>query len=139
MIIEAVREYMLSCPKLKGKKVNINCLGRKNRSFSIDNVVADAIIKKYSDGGTLKQAVFTLAVRDRYDEALGENLYVVGLLEDIENWIYNQNTQKSLPDLGSSSMLVRSIEITKSAHLHDTSMGSGRWQMEFRIVYKQSA
>ena len=138
MIIDAVRNYMLSCPKLTGKKININCLGTKNHSFSIDNVVAESVIKKYCDGGTLKQAVFILGVRDRYDEMLEENISVMALLEEIEDWIYKQNIIKNLPVLDSSDLLVRSIEVTKSGHLHETSMGSGRWQLEFRIVYKQS-
>lgn len=139
MIIESVREYMMSCPMLSGMKININCLGTKMRSFTIDNVSADSVIKKYCDGGTLKQAVFTLGVRDRYDETLGENLYVSNLLEEIEDWIYKQNIIKNLPVLGSDGMVARSIEVTKSGYLHDTSMSSGRWQMEFRIVYKQNA
>lgn len=139
MIIDKVREYMLTCPELNGKKININCLGTKMRSFSIDNVVADSVIKKYCDGGTLNQAVFTIGVRDRYDEMLGENIYVSSLLEEIENWIYKQNTIKNLPDFGDDKMAARSIEVTKSGHLHDTSMASGRWQLEFRIIYKQSA
>ena len=138
MIIESIREYMLSCPTLSGKKININCLGVKRRSLSVDNVMAESVIKKYCDGEVLKQAVFTLGVRDRYDESLGENLYVINLLEEVEKWIYNQNIIMNLPKLDSDDMVVRSIEVTKSGHLHDTSMGSGRWQMEFRIVYKQS-
>lgn len=139
MIIDAVREYMLSCPNLSGKKININCLGTKMRSLSIDNVSSESVIKKYCDGGSLKQAVFILAVRDRYDEALGENLYVMNLLEEIEDWIYKQNIINNLPILDSSNMSARSIEVTKSGYLYDTSMSSGRWQLEFRIVYEQSA
>lgn len=139
MIIDSVREYMLTCPKLAGMKININCLGTKMRSFSIDNVAAESVIKKYCDGEVLKQAVFTLCIRDRYDETLGENLYVINLLEDIENWIYKQNIIKNLPNLGTDNMTVRSIEVTKSGYLHETSMSSGKWQLEFKIIYKQSA
>ncbi len=139
MIVDSVREYMLTCPKLAGKKININCLGTKMRSFSIDNVAADSVIKKYCDGGVLKQAVFTLGVRDRYDEALGENIYVIALLEDVEDWIYKQNIIKNLPNLANDNMIAKCIEVTKSGYLHDTSMASGRWQLEFRIIYKQSA
>ena len=134
MIIDNVRECMLSCPELSDKKININCLGTKMRSFTIDNVVAESVIKKYCDGGTLKQAVFTLGVRDRYDETLGENLYVTNLLEKIEDWIYKQNIMKNLPVLGGSNMIARSIEVTKGGYLYDTSMSSGRWQLEFRII-----
>lgn len=139
MIIDSVREYMLTCPRLAGTKININCLGTKMRSFSIDNVAAESVIKKYCDGEVLKQAVFTLCVRDRYDETLGENIYVINLLEDIENWIYKQNIIKNLPNLGTDNMTVRSIEVTKSGYLHETSMSSGKWQLEFRITYKQRA
>ncbi|MBQ7985931.1 MAG: hypothetical protein IJ304_01530 [Clostridia bacterium] len=138
MIIDAVREYMLSCPLLAGKKININCLGTKMRSFSIDNAASESVIKKYCDGSSLKQAVFTLAVRDRYDEKLNENLYVMKLLEEVEDWIYKQNILKNLPNLADGNLVPRSIEVTKSGHLHDTSMGSGRWQLEFKMVYKQS-
>ncbi len=139
MIIENVREYMLSCPKLSGKKVNINCLGTKLGSFSIDNVVAESIIKKYCDGGALKQAVFNLSIRDRYDELARENPYAETLLEEVEDWIYKQNIIKNLPDFGNDTVAPRCIEVTKSGHLYDTSMSSGRWQLEFRIVYKQNA
>lgn len=139
MIIDGVREYMISCPQLADKKININCLGTKHRSFSIDNVAADSVIKKYCDGEVLKQAVFNLGIRDRYDETLGENLYVTNLLEDIEEWIFKQNIIKNLPDLGGEKMTATGIEVTKSGYLQDTAMASGRWQMEFRIIYKQSA
>lgn len=138
MIIDAVREYMLSCPVLSGRKININCLGTKLKSFSIDNVEADSVIKQYCDGGTLRQAVFNLAVRDLYDENIGGNLQALALLEEIEDWIWKQNIMKNLPVIGASNMICRSIEVTKSGYLYETSMSSGRWQMEFKIVYKQN-
>lgn len=137
MIIDAVREYMMLCPQLSGKKININCLGTKVQSFSIDNVSKEPVIKKYCDGEELKQAVFNLSVRDRYDENLGGNLQVTQLLEEVENWIWKQNSMKKLPELGSENMIARSIEVTQSGHLYHTSMSSGCWQMEFRILYRQ--
>lgn len=139
MIVEEVRKYLLTCPVLSDKKINVNCLGTKMRSFTIDNVPCDSVIKKYCDGSVLKQAKFALGVRDVYDENLKENLYVSGLLEQVETWIFNQNTLKNLPELLQDGLYSRSIEVTKSGYLDDTSMGSGRWQMEFRVVYRQNA
>ena len=138
MITDTVRDYMMKCPRLFGKKVNVNCLGTKMQSFSIDNVSAEPVIKKYCDGAVLKQAIFNLSVRDRYDENLGGNIAVSQLLEDIEKWIWNQNTIKNLPVFDDEGIIARSIEVTKSGHLFHTSMASGRWQMEFRIVYRQN-
>lgn len=139
MIIDAVREYLLSCPELSGKKININCLGTKLGSLTIDNVPADATLKKYCDGAELKQAVFTLGVRDRYDENLGENAHTIELLEKVESWIHKQNLKNILPRISEEDISVKSIEVTKSGHLYDTSMANGRWQLEFRLLYLKSA
>lgn len=139
MIIDAVREYLLSCPEISGKKVNINCLGTRQGSLTLDNVPADTTIKKYCDGEELKQAVFSLAIRDRYDENLQENTSVSELLEKIEVWLYTQNLNNNLPKLTEDKISPVSIEVTKSGHLYDTSMANGRWQLEFRLLYIQKA
>ena len=138
MIVDAVREYMLTCPLLSGKKININCLGTKPGSLSLDNVKVDPVIRKYCDGSMLKQAVFDFGVRGRYDEIMGENLDISTFLEEIEAWICKQNLLKILPEFASDNLIAKGIEVTKSGYLHDTSMGSGRWQMEFRIIYRQN-
>lgn len=137
MITEKVREFMLLCPQLSGKKINVNCLGIAPGSLTLDNVSAEPVIKEYCDGETLKQAVFVLGVRDLYDENLGEGLKVVQFLEDVGNWIQRQNAIRNFPDFRRQDILCRAIEVTKSGHLYDTSMASGRWQMEFRVVYRQ--
>ena len=139
MIIDAVREFLLTCPQLFGKKMNINCLGTKIGSLTIDNVSADASIKKYCDGEELKQAVFVLGVRDRYDENLGANTDVSRLLESVEKWIFKQNLVGNLPKLSENKIKVCGIEVTKSGHLYDTSIANGRWQIEFRVLYLQKA
>lgn len=137
MITEKVRDFILLCPEISGRKMNVNCLGISPGSLTLDNVVAEPVVKEYCDGETLRQAVFALGVRELYDENIGGNLEVTKLLENVESWISRQNTIKNLPDLGRQDMMCRCIEVTKSGHLYDTSMSSGRWQMEFRIVYRQ--
>lgn len=139
MIIDAVREYLLSCPELSGKKININCLGTKPGSLTVDNVPADATLKKYCDGEELKQAVFVLGVRDRYDENLGVNAQVSELLEKVETWIYKQNLINNLPKISGKEIMAKGVEVTKSGHLYDTSISNGRWQLEFRLLYLQKA
>ena len=139
MIIDAVREYLQSCPEISGKKININCLGTKAGSLTIDNVPADATLKKYCDGEELKQAVFALGIRDRYDENLGTTPMVGELLEKIEAWIYKQNIKNNLPKISEKEIRVKGIEVTRSGYLYDTSMANGRWQLEFRLLYLQRA
>lgn len=137
MITETVRNYMLKCPQLSGKKININCLGTKYGSFSLDNIPSEPVIKIYCDGEALKQAVFALAVRGKFDENLNDSKEIIKLLEEVEEWIFRQNTAKNLPMFEQKGIICRGIEVTKGSYLHDTSMSSGRWQMEFRIVYRQ--
>lgn len=136
MIIDSIKDYFELCPYLEGGKININCLGEKIVSYSIDNVAAEPVIKKYCDGASLKQFVFTLAIRDTYDENLAHNLKIAQFFEQLESWILEQNRKGILPDIDCG--LPIKIEVTKSASLYDSYIDSGRWQMEMRLVYRQN-
>lgn len=137
MIIDSIREYMMGCPYLTDGSVNINCLGEKSACYSIDNVGVDSVIKRYCDGGTLRQFVFVLALRDVYDENVSENLRISGMFEQIENWILQQNKENMLPQIADKHIEPQSIEVIKSGYLLESHKQDGRWQMEIRMIYRQ--
>lgn len=136
MIIDSIKDYFALCPYLAEGKININCLGEKTVSYSIDNVAAEPVIKKYCDGAVLKQFVFDLAIRDIYDENLFHNLKIAQLFEQIEGWILEQNRKGILPDIDCGIPV--KLEVTKSGSLYDSNIESGRWQIEMRLVYRQN-
>lgn len=136
MIIDSIKEYLAGCPYIFGNTININCLGEKPLSLSIDNVDREPIIKRYCDGAVLKQFVFVLALRDIYDENILRNLKNAQFFEQVENWAMEQNRNGIFPEIDCGIPV--KIEVTKSGCLCDSSIDSGRWQMEMRLVYRQN-
>lgn len=135
MIIESIKNYFEACPHLADGVININYLGDRAVCYSIDNVEAEPVIKRYCDGGILKQFVFKLALRDVYDENVLRNMKIAQFFEQIEAWIASQNQKGILPQFEGGVPL--KLEVTKSGGLNDANIQSGRWQMEIRLVYKE--
>lgn len=134
-MIESIKNYLETCPKLSSGKINIDCLGTDAASYSIDSIAAEPVIKKYCDGAVLKQFVFALALRDIYNENVLMNLKRAQFFELIEDWITKQNRKGNLPNV--EGAIPVKIEVTKSGCLQESNMQSGKWQMEMRFVYRQ--
>ena len=65
-IIESIRDFILTCPFLEDWHVNIDYLGIP-MSYSIDPLPADPIVKKYMDGGAIKQYLFAFTSNEEFD------------------------------------------------------------------------
>ena len=68
-IIEAVRNYIKTCPYLKEfedevVKINVDKLEEDSTVYSIDESVFDPIVKTYIDGSSERQFVFVFASRE---------------------------------------------------------------------------
>lgn len=137
MIINEVKIFLESCPFLKKGKININCLGGKPGSYSIEQVEHEPLIKKYCDGGSLRQFQFIFAMRSAYDENPASNIEVSRLFENVATWIEVQNKNKNLPKINDAIISAEKIEVVSKGHLYDSSIDSMRFQMEIRLVYRQ--
>lgn len=136
-IIECIRDYISSCPLLIDRSINVNYLGAGSVSYSIDNIPAEPVIKRYCDGGTLRQFCFSFACRDGYDDNALLNLKVSGFFEEFAKWIEEQNRKGCFPDIEKMGLTPIKIEITKSGYAYDTARTSARFQIELRILYRQ--
>ncbi len=137
MIIDKIRDFMLTCPLLENGSININCLGSKPVCYSIEQVAKEPVVKRYCDGGALKQCCFIFAVRDSYDEVPEFNIEAAELMEQIEGWVEQQNMVGNLPQLENSHLFPESIEVTSSGSMFDSTIDSARLQIEFRLLYRQ--
>lgn len=137
MIIESIKEFMKSCPYLENDRININCLGGKPVSYSIEQVADNPVIKKYCDGGVLKQYRFVFAMRDAYDENPVFNQAAAEFFEKLEEWIFKQNQIKNLPRLENEKHIAEGIEVVSDTQLFDSSIDSVRLQAEIRFIYRQ--
>lgn len=137
MNINKIKQYMETCPFLRGGKVNVNCLSGNLMSYSIEFVEHDPVIKKYCDGGTLRQFRFIFAMRAPYDENFSEDAGIRQRFFDIELWIRNQDRNKWLPDINDAMTTAQSIEVASTGYVYDSSMDSMKLQMEIVLVYMQ--
>lgn len=137
MIIDKIREFILTCPLLDGTDVNVNCLGGNAVCFSVEQVAAEPVVKKYCDGGTLRQCRFVLAVRDSYDEITDFNVEAARLMEKIEAWVEEQNSVGNLPKPEDEKIVPESMEITASCSVSDSTADTARLQTEMRFLYRR--
>lgn len=136
MIIDKIRDFMLTCPLLEKGSININCLGGTPVCYSIEQVAKEPVVKRYCDGGALKQCCFIFAVRDSYDEVPEFNQQAAQMMEEIESWVEQQNKAGNLPKL-ENNLLSERIEVTSSGSMFDSTIDSARLQIELRLLYRQ--
>ena len=136
-IIESVKNYLGNCPKLLNNVINVNYLGPETVSYTVDNVPVKSLLKRYSDGETLRQFCFTVASREIYDSDIVSNTEVSEFFEEFERWIELQNMEKNLPDLTAMGLKAVAVETLESGCLYDTARTSARFQIKLRLLYKQ--
>lgn len=133
-MMNEIREYIEKCPLFKGGKINVNYLGSKPLSFSIDAVPANPVIKEYADGGRLCQRLFVIASRELYTKKVSENAKVSRFYEDFAAWIDEQNKKGNLPPLP-PPLSAQSIEVLSDDYLFDLGEMDARYQLSCRITY----
>ena len=64
-IIEAVRNYIASCPLLKdGRILGVDRIGADAIEYSIDVLPCEPVLKTYVDGSKIKQFQFAFSSRE---------------------------------------------------------------------------
>lgn len=135
-LIQAVRNYLMTCPLLKdGVIFNVDQLDA-DVSYTIDTVPCNPIIKKYTDGGSRRQFQFVFASREKYGEQVIENIENSGFYEQFSDWIEQQNCNMNFPDLG-NYRTPYGIEILSSGYVYDAEDDTARYQIQLNLIYYQ--
>lgn len=136
MIIDSLRDYFLLCELLKDGKLNIDFLG-DGEEYSIDPLPADPIVKKYVDGGTVRQLEFAFTSKSRFDDDARTGIENSGFCQKLIEWVENNNKNGVLPVLEDPKHVPVTIEITASGYLFDMDSDYARYQIQCRLVYEQ--
>lgn len=137
-IIEKIKAYFNTNPDIYAREINVNYLGYADGSISIENVPSEPVVKRYSDGATLRQYCFLLVSREAYDGDSTANTEVSKFYENFERWIDTNNNAGNLPDLSELGLKAEKLEVVKSGCVYNTAKASARFQMELRLLYKQN-
>lgn len=106
--IESIKEWIETCPLLKGGKINVDYLKDEPQSYSIDQTPVNPIVKIFADGGTMKQIAFDFSVTAPISSKSIVNLVNSKFCEDFQSWIKEQNQMCNLPGISG----VQSIKYT---------------------------
>ena len=107
-IIESIREFISGCPLLKnGVLLNVDRLGDTGIEYTIDGEMTAPILKRYTDGSSLRQFNFIFASRESY-----------------------------LPELD-KYRIPQYIEVQSGGYVFDTDDSTARYQIQLKFVYYQ--
>lgn len=133
-MINAVKEYIKKCPLIKGNAINVNYLGDKPVKYTIDNVPASPVIKRYIDGGTQRQYIVVFASKEYYGEDVLNQMETARFFDEFSQWIEENNKNRVYPDFG-GGITPGSVLVTSSGYLYDVSGKSARYQMQLKFIY----
>lgn len=138
-IIEAVRDYIMTCPLLEDlARINVEFLPEDTSTYSIESVPTQTIISTYIDGSTTRQFVFVFASRLLYTEELRNNIENSGFYEAFENWLEENSENGVFPTLA-EGLTPTKIEAMSSGYLFDISgdLSNARYQIQCRLIYEK--
>lgn len=135
-IIESVRDYIskLNCIKTFDSILNVNFLNSDEDSFSIEEIPTEIIIKKYTDGSSVRKFDFIFCSREPYGVEVIQNIENSKFYELLTNEIEEKNDKEELPELDEGYEPL-SIEVTSSSYLATVNDDTAMYQINLRLKY----
>lgn len=98
--MELIKDFIETCPLLKGGKIDVDYLKDKPQSYSIDKTPVKPDINNFIDGnGGKRQIAFDFSVTAPISSQAIINLANSKFCEDFMDWIETQSRRKNLPDI----------------------------------------
>ncbi len=139
-ILSAVQDYLAGCPLFEGNSLRVNFLGEDPQEYTLEDVPANPIVKRYTNGDTVRQSLFVLASREMYSRDAVENLKASGFYEKLADWLEGQSRQGNLPLLP-EGMTAQKIEATTNGYCMNADIHQNvqRYQIQCRLLYFKEA
>ena len=131
-ITKAIRDYLLTCPYLNQKKINIDYLGSDADEYSIEKISCEPVVKQYIDCSTIRQYQFALTSIKLYDYSI--NMENNDFYELLEQWIKKQNEVNNFPDIEG----VYAIEVIQDSSLETKETDTAKYQIQLRVLYRRN-
>lgn len=131
---EIMRDFFAQCPFMEKSSIGINYLGACGKEYSIETVPTDTLIKKYVDGGEVRQYVFVLASREYFDAESSEGAQAARFYERLTQWIEEKNRLGEIPQLGEESL---SLSAQSRGYLYAVRGNTARFQIQCRLIYRK--
>lgn len=137
-VASKVKEFIETCPFLEefGQAtfpvVNMDLLEDNPVMYSIESTPAEPVVKRFVNGDTLRQYVFSLCSRTLYSP--GENLQTAEFYEKFSDWLEECTKEKKLPLLEGKEQS-KSIRATTGGYLYDNQGTSCQYRIQCQFIY----
>lgn len=137
-VVECLREWFKGYSGLSGR-LDVDFLGEDADTYSIDTVPTEEIIKRYKDGGCVKQYQFAISSRRFYDQNIAQNIDNLKFFEDLTDWVEAKAKARQLPTMD-EGRTAQKIVVTSNAYPFIVSEdGKARYQIQMRLEYYKEA
>lgn len=137
-VIECVRDWLKEYSGLSGR-LDVDFLGEDADTYSIDTIPSEEVIKRYKDGGCVKQFQFAISSRRFYDQNIAQNIDNLKFFEDLGAWVEQKAKARQLPVMD-SGRTAQKIIVTSTAYPFIVDEGGkARYQMQMRLEYYKEA
>lgn len=130
MNIQELYSYFRKLKILKGKYLNFDFLGDK-MEFVIEPIPIEPILKRYMDGGTLRQFTFLFGSKENYSADAINQIQNSQWYIDFTELIENNNDMGILPNIEG----IQTIEVLNSGTISETNVKDARYGIQMRITY----
>lgn len=137
-VASKVKEFIESCPFLEEfgsatfPVVNLNLLEENPTMYSIEETPAEPILKRFANGDTERQYVFSLCSREMYGQA--ENEKTAEFYEKFSDWLDDCTRERNLPVL-TGQLQSKSIRATTSGYMYDNQGTSCQYRIQCQFIY----
>ena len=136
-MIEEIRTFLKREGLLKNGKIGVNYLSEKPLHYTIDEVPTDPVIKRYTDGGSLRQCLFVIASREAFGPEIAENLAISRFYEQLSDEFERLSDQKVLPHFENPSIIPYRLEALSTGYLLSNDERTARFQIQCRLIYRR--
>lgn len=137
-VASKVKEFIEGCPFLEEfgsatfPVVNLNLLEENPTMYSIEETPAEPILKRFANGDTERQYVFSLCSREMYGQA--ENEKTAEFYEKFSDWLDDCTRERNLPVL-TGQLQSKSIRATTSGYMYDNQGTSCQYRIQCQFIY----
>ena len=135
-VMQSVQKWLKTYSKLSGR-LDVDFLDENADTYSVDTIPCEEIIKRYMDGGTVKQFQFAVSSRRFYEQNIKQNLSNLQFFEDLTAWVESKARSRQLPTMD-KGRTAQKIVVTSTAYPFSISEdGKARYQIQMRLEYYQ--
>ena len=135
-VMQCIQKWLKTYSGLSGR-LDVDFLDENADTYSVDTIPCEEIIKRYRDGGTVKQFQFAVSSRRFYEQNIKQNLSNLQFFEDLTAWVEKKARSRELPTMD-KGRTAQKIVVTSTAYRFLVSEdGKARYQIQMRLEYYQ--